>query len=139
LKTWFYGIHLFTQTKNGISVMDLKRQLGIGCYVAWRVKHKLMQISKEQYDRRPLSGIIQMDDPYWDGKNRGGKRGRDDPGKTSYVVAVQTNEVGHTIVMRLTKLKSFCEEEITQWAQRHLEATSLVVSDALQWFRSSWL
>jgi hypothetical protein len=89
---------------------------------------------KEQDDRRPLSGIIQMDDAYWGGERRGGKRGRGAPGKTPFVAAVQTNEEGHPIAMRLTKLKSFSKEEIAQWAVRHLEASSLVVSDGLPCF-----
>jgi hypothetical protein len=36
--------------------------------------------------------------------------------------------------MRLSKLKSFCKEEIAQWAERHLEASSYVVSDGLPCF-----
>ena len=136
LSIWFLGMYLLTQPKNGISALELKRQLGIGYNAAWRLKHKLLQVMKEQDDRRPLSGIIQLDDAYWGGERRGGKRGRGAPGKTPFVAAVQTNEEGHPIAMRLTKLKSFTKEEIAQWAQRHLETASLVVSDGLACFSS---
>ena len=36
--------------------------------------------------------------------------------------------------MRFTKVKSFCKEEIAEWAQRHLQAASIVVSDGLSCF-----
>ena len=134
LTTWFLGMYLLTQPKNGTSVLELKRQLGIGYNAAWRMKHKLLQVMKERDDGKPLSGIIQLDDAYWGGEHHGGKRGRGAPGKTPFVAAVQTNEDGHPIAMRFTKLKGFRKDEIAQWAQRHLAASSIVVSDGLSCF-----
>lgn len=67
LTTWFLGMYLLTQPKKGISVLELKRQLGISCNAAWRLKHKLLQVMKERDDNKPLSGIIQLDDAYWGG------------------------------------------------------------------------
>ena len=135
LTTWFLGMYLLTQPKNGTSILELKRQLGIGYNAAWRLKHKLLQVMKERDDGKPLSGTIQIDDAYWGGEHHGGKRGRGAPGKTPFVAAVQTNEDGHPIAMRFTKLKGFRKEEIAQWAQRHLAASSLVVSDGLSCFK----
>ena len=89
---------------------------------------------KEQDDRRPLSGILHMEDAYWGGERRGGKRARGTSGKTPIVAKVQTNQEGHPNGMRLTKLKSISQERIAQWAVRHLVATSLVVSDGLPCF-----
>ena len=134
LTTWFLGMYILTQTKNGVSALELKRQLGIGYNATWRLKHKLLQVMKERDDGKPLSGTIQVDDAYWGGEHGGGKRGRDAPGKTPFVATVQTNEDGHPIAMRFTKLKGFRKEEIAQWAQRHLTADSLVVSDGLNCF-----
>jgi len=135
LTTWFLGMYLLTQPKNGTSILELKRQLGIGYNAAWRLKHKLLQVMKERDDGKPLSGTIQIDDAYWGGEHHGGKRGRGAPGKTPFIAAVQTNEDGHPIAMRFTKLKGFRKEEIAQWAQRHLAASSLVVSDGLSCFK----
>ena len=73
LTTWFLGMYFLTQPKNGISALELKRQLGIGYNTAWRMKHKLLQVMKERDDRRPLLGWIQLDDAYWGGERRGGK------------------------------------------------------------------
>ena len=78
-RTWFLAMYLMTQTKNGISALELSRQLAVSYNTAWKVKHKLMQVMKERDDTRPLGGWVQLDDAYWGGERRGGKRGRGDP------------------------------------------------------------
>ncbi len=40
LRTWYLAMYLLTQSKNGISAMGLKRQLGVSYNTAWRVKHR---------------------------------------------------------------------------------------------------
>ncbi len=55
LNIWFLAIYLITQEKNGISALELSRQLGISYNAAWRMKHKLMQAMKERDDETPLS------------------------------------------------------------------------------------
>jgi hypothetical protein len=57
-------MYLLTQNKCGLSVLNLKRQLGIGYNAAWRMKLKLLQVMKERDDSKPLSGDIQIDDAY---------------------------------------------------------------------------
>ncbi len=135
LTIWFLGIYLVTQAKNGISALEMMRQLGITYNAAWRMKHKLMQVMKERDDSHPLEGMIQMDDAYWGGEHRGGKRGRGAQGKSPFVAAVATNDQGHPIAMRLTKLKGFRKTEIAHWAERHLASSCWVVSDGLACFR----
>jgi transposase-like protein len=129
LTTWLLGMYLLTQPKNGISALELKHQLVISYKAAWRMKHKLLQVMKERVDKKPLPGIIQLDDAYRGGERHGGKHGRGAEAKTPFEATVQTSEHGHPIAMRFTKLKGFRKSEITQWAQRHLEAACLVVSD----------
>ena len=84
-------MYLMTQTKNGISALELSRQLSVSYNTAWKVKHKLMQVMKERDDTRPLGGWVQLDDAYWGGQRRGGKSGRGAPGKTPFVAAVELN------------------------------------------------
>jgi len=115
-------------------VLELKRELGISYNAAWHLKHKLLQVIKERDDSQPLRGNVQLDDAYIGGERRGGKRGRGAPGKTPFVAAVQTNDEGHPITMRLSKVKGFRKEEIAAWAQRHLHAATIVVSDGLSCF-----
>ncbi len=57
LRTWFLAMYLLTQTKNGISALELHRQLGVSYNTAWGMKHKLMQAMKERDDSQPLRGV----------------------------------------------------------------------------------
>ena len=123
-----------TQDKKGVSAMKLHRHLGISYNAAWRMKHKLMQVMMERDREHPLSGWIQLDDAYLGGERSGGKRGRGAPGKTPFVAAVETNEQGHPLRMKLTVVEGFRLTEIAAWAQQHLGAGTRVVSDGLACF-----
>ncbi|AFS53999.1 putative transposase [Leptospirillum ferriphilum ML-04] len=85
LTVWFLGIFLLTQSKNASSALELARQLGISYNSAWHLKRKVFQVMKERDDERPLAGPVQIDDAYWGGERRGGKRGRGAPGKTLFL------------------------------------------------------
>ena len=62
LATWFQAIFLITQGKKGISAMDLMRKIGVSYNAAWRMKHKIMQAMMEREDKKPLAGLVQVDD-----------------------------------------------------------------------------
>ncbi len=126
LTTWFLAIYLLTQNKTGISALALKRQLGVSYRTAWSIKHKLMQVMKERDDSQPLSGRIQIDDAYWGGERHGGKRGRGAAAKVPLVAAVATNEEGHPVAMRMSKVKAFTQAEIAAWSRKHLVASATV-------------
>ena len=127
LRIWFLAMYLMTQTKNGISALELSRQLAVSYNTAWKVKHKLMQVMKERDDTRPLGGWVQLDDAYWGGQRRGGKSGRGAPGKTPFVAAVELNREGRPMRMRLSRVGGFRSEEIAAWARCHLEPGTVVV------------
>ncbi len=65
------------------------------------LKHKLLQAMKESDDKHPISGIIQLDDVYWGGERRGGKRGR------GTVAAVALNKERNPIKMWMTVVDGF--------------------------------
>jgi transposase-like protein len=134
LTKWFLAIHLVTQAKTGLSALALKRQIGVSYNTAWGIKQKIMQAMKERDDGKPLGGLIQLDDAYWGGERRGGKRGRGSENKTPFVAAVKLNEDRHPIAMHLQVVKGFRSDEITLWAKHHLAPGSLVYSDGLACF-----
>jgi transposase-like protein len=76
LTAWLLGIYPVTQAKDGISSLHLARTVGISANAALRMKHKLQQVMKDRDDQQPLGGLLLMDDAYWGGKKRDGKRGR---------------------------------------------------------------
>lgn len=136
LTTWFLAIFFITQAKEGIAALNLRRFLGISDTAALRLKHKLQSVMKNADDTLKLHGLVQIDDVYWGGKSRGGKRGRGAPGKSPFVAALSRNTEGHPIHIRLSRVKAFSSEAIKDWADQHLQPLSIVISDGLGCFRS---
>ena len=56
------------------------------------------------------------------------------PGKTPFVAAVETNEQGHPLRMKLTVVEGLRLTEIAAWAHQHLGTGTRVVSDGLACF-----
>lgn len=136
LTTWFLAMYLLSQSKNGISAMELRRHLGVRYPTAWLLKQKLMQTMRERDDGTPLSGAVQIDDAFWGGERRGGKRGRGAAGKTPFVAAVACATDGRPLRMRMTPVKAFSSAAIEHWARTHLATDSTVISDGLRCFRA---
>ncbi len=134
LTTWFLAIYLITQAKTGLSALALHRQLGVSYNTAWSMKHKIMQVMKEQDDRNVLTGVIQLDDVYWGGEIHGEKPGRGSPNKTPFVAAVSANDQGRPHKMNMNVVAGFRLSEIERWAKRHLDPSCSVVSDGLACF-----
>ena len=68
LTTWFYAIYLFSASKNGVSAMELQRQLGTTYKCAWRIGRHIRKLMKQ--DRELLSGVVEVDETYWGGKHK---------------------------------------------------------------------
>jgi hypothetical protein len=121
LRTWFQAMFLISQSKNSISALELKRQLGVSYPAAWRVKHKLMQVMAEREAGRTLQGEVVMDDAYLGGERRG-KTGRGSENKVPFVAAVQLNAQGYPQFVRFDPVTGFTKEAIGHWAERYLSA-----------------
>jgi hypothetical protein len=131
---WFQGMYLMTQSKNNVSILELKRHLGIGYKSAWRLKHKLMQVMYERESDTKLSGRVEVDDAYLGGELRGGKSGRGSENKIPFVAAVQTDKNNHPIYVVFSQVKGFTLDEIRFWARYALAPGTVVVSDGLSCF-----
>jgi len=134
LKIWFLGMYLITQSKDGISSLNLARQLGTSQNSAWLMKHKLMQAMLEKENCQPLDGRVEIDDAYWGGVRRGGKRGRGAPAKHPFIAAVETNEERHPIHMKCSVVNGFRKQTVARWADKLLTGESHVFSDGLNAF-----
>jgi len=134
LRLWFRAIYHLTQSKQGISSVELGRRLGVTQTTAWKLKHKLKQVMLERDATKPLTGRVEIDDTYIGGERSGGKRGRGAPGKTPVVVAVETTSEGKPVRLKLRRVTSFCAASISQFAKRSLDPNCSVVSDGLQCF-----
>jgi ribosomal protein L37AE/L43A len=134
LRLWFRAMYHLTQSKQGISSIELGRRLGVTQTTAWKLKHKLAQVMMERDASKRLSGRIEIDDAYVGGERAGGKRGRGAPGKTPFVVAVETTPEGKPVRLKLRRVSSFCNHAISTFAKRSLDPSCEVVSDGLACF-----
>ena len=152
LTTWFLAIYHLTQSKGGMSSVELARRLGTRQPTAWLMKHKLMAAMQARDAGKPkLQGRVEIDDAYLGGARHGGKRGRGAAGKTPFVAAVETTADRKPRRLRLTPtgqpalagscrtgstalpsiVKGFRKQEIETLAKRDFAAGSNVVSDGL--------
>src|SRR5215217_4300515 len=132
LTTWSAAIYHLTQSKNGISTVELGRRLGVKQGTAWLMKHKLMRAMAAREAAKPrLAGRVEIDDAYLGGERPGGKRGRGAAGKTPVVAAVETTVERKPRRPRLSVVKGFRKKEVEKLAKRDLAAGSTVASDGL--------
>ena len=134
LRTWFRAMYHMTQTKQGISSIELGRRLGVRQGTAWKVKHKLKQVMMERDASKRLTGRVEIDDAYVGGQRTGGKRGRGAPGKPPFVAAVETTPRGKPVRLKLRRVTSLSSKSISAFAKRSLDPDCTVVSDGLQCF-----
>jgi transposase-like protein len=132
LTTWFAAIYHLTQSKGGVSSVELGRRLGVKQGTTWLMKHKLMRAMQAREAEKPkLEGRVEIDDTYLGGERSGGKRGRGAAGKTPVVAAVETTPERKPRRLRLSVVKGFRKREVEKVAKRDLAPGSAVVSDGL--------
>lgn len=136
LTTWFLTMYLITQSKNGISALELSRQIGVSYNSAWRIKHKLMQVMLERGTTKKLHGRIEVDDSYLGGKRVSGKRGRGAGRKTPFIAAVETDTEKKPQRIKLSRVKGFRQEAVMSWSKQNLVPGATVVSDGLACFNA---
>jgi hypothetical protein len=102
--------------------------------VAALLRHKLMSVMADEEASRKLDGRFEMDDAVLGGERHetdGGKRGRGEPNKTPFVVAVATSVAGHPQRLLLHVVDRHYSGSITAMAAADLAPTARVASDRL--------
>ena len=126
LRTWFQVIYLMTQSKKGISALQIHRQIGSGDYrTAWYMCHRIRAAMKDGGFGK-LMGEVEVDETYIGGKERNkhaNKRLHRGPGATGKVgvigaIARKGNVVAeiieHTDAATLTAFdKKTVEEQVS--------------------------
>jgi hypothetical protein len=77
---------------------------------------------------------VEIDDAYPGGERASGKRDRGSPGKTPFVVAVDTTAGGRPVRLKLHWVTSCCATAISGFAKRSVYPACSAVSDRLQCF-----
>jgi len=136
LSKWFQAIYLITHAKNGISALELKRQIGVSYPTSWKIKHKLMEAMKDREGQHFLRGIIHVDDAYFVGELNGGKAGRGSENKMPFVAALEMSDENRPIHLKINRVSGFTSNAIEAWSVDNLAPGSLVFSDGLACFRA---
>lgn len=135
LTTWFRAMYHLTQSKQGISSIELGRRLGVTQTTAWKIKTKLAEVMRRAGDDVRLDGRVEMDDVFLGGHRPGGKPGRGSPGKTPFIAAVETTDDGKPKRIRLKRIARFKRKRIASLTKRILVPGARVVTDGLSSFR----
>ena len=97
LTVWFWAAYLMATHSNGISALQLQKQLGIGSYrSAWLLAHKL-RASMVDPERNSLSGLVEIDEASLPFRTKDdpptGGQGRSHDGKMLIVGAIELGDV----------------------------------------------
>src|SRR6266550_3707620 len=75
LHKWLLAFYLLCSSKKGMSAHQLHRMLGVTYKTAWFMCHRVREAMKEDpFQRRMLSGDVEVDETYVGGKERNRKR-----------------------------------------------------------------
>ena len=130
LRKWFLAIYFMTQGKKGISTQDLMRKLGVNKKTARLTKLKIMSVMESREQCQQLESFIQIDDAYYGGTHKG-KAGRGSENKQAFLIAVSTDEEGHSHKAKIEVVKSFTKEAVAKFSKKFIEKGAKVLSDAL--------
>ena len=100
LQKWFLAVYLMTESKKGISAVQLKRTLKVAYRTAWYLGHRIRAAMEEAYPM-PLRSIVEIDETFVGGKVRGKGRGHKD-NKTAVVGAIQR---GGKVVLKVIEAR----------------------------------
>jgi transposase-like protein len=122
---WIYAIYQMCIAKKGVSAKQLQRELGLGYRAAWFMCHRIRYAMTQAPLAGMLSGIVEMDETYVGGKQRGRNNvGRDNKTKTAVL----------SLVERDGRAKSFVVPDVKgptlkELAYDNIEITADVMTD----------
>ena len=130
LRTWFQVIYLMTQSKKGISALQIHRQIGSGDYrTAWYMCHRIRAAMKDSSFPK-LMGEVEVDETYLGGreKNRHWDKRRKEHGPEGKMAVIGAISRKGNIVCKLIEaadkytLQNFVKQTVS-------EQVSLVATD----------
>lgn len=130
LTTWFFAIYLFSSSKNGVSAMELQRQLGVTHKTAWRMGHKIRELMQQQ-EAKELEGVVEVDESLLGGVARGGKRGWGAANKTCMFGMI---ERGGRV--RVTPVEKRNKETLLPLIEEHIQKGATVNTDEFKVYQT---
>jgi transposase-like protein len=122
LRIWLYVVFQMAQTRGGISAKQIERETGVTYKTAWRMCNEIRKRLGE--GQSLFRGDVEIDESYFGGKKKGGKRGRGAEGKTPVVGMVQRK--GQIKAVAVADVKS---ETINTLVKETIEPGTMVHTD----------
>ena len=133
LLLWFWAAYLVATHKNGMSAVQLQKQLGLERYeTAFNMLHKF-RASMVNPEREQIGSQVEVDETYVGGPTTGGKRGRGTK-KAIVIVAVEKKN-GHAGRIRLRKIPNVSEKSVVKFIQDSIKPKSTIITDGLSSYR----
>ncbi|WP_342254669.1 IS1595 family transposase [Spiroplasma endosymbiont of Zeiraphera isertana] len=130
LKSWFYLIFRWINTKHGIPSTDVAKELGVTLKTAWRMGHEIRKRIAKQEHEFIVGGIVQIDEMYL--SHIGAKKqGRSLMNKT-LIVGIYEKTTNNLIVK---VMKNANRKNLLQFAQKHISSQCQVYTDSWRGYR----
>ena len=138
LRKWFWAIFLMATSKKGVSMLYLRRQLGIKTYrAAWLMGHKIRHAMLNRDARYPLRGTVEADEIFIGGKRSKAARKALGPNKTPFLIGVEEGNEGQPRFVTFEELAAIYDSEILAAIEKHVERGSKVKSDGSGAYKKS--
>lgn len=131
LMVWFWAIFLVACDKRGHSALSISGELKVSYWVAWTLLQKIRRAMGEQDSRYKLQGIVELDDAYFGGTDKGKKRGRGTT-KPKVLVAVSTDKQKERAgFAKMRVVKNLDTYTVNKFVKENIERGSKIQTDAL--------
>jgi transposase-like protein len=129
LQLWFFAIHMFTTTRNGVAAKELQRQLGVTYKTAWRMADLIRKhMANVDGDGRVggLGKVVEIDETLVGGSKRRGRR-MSRSGKATVMGMLERDGAVLTTVVADNRKHTLLPK-----IREHVEAGSIIHTDELR-------
>ena len=129
LVVWFWAIFLVARHKKSISALQLKADLGLGSYqTAWLLLHKIRACFDESPEF-PLRGLVEVDEAYLGGAEKGIRPGRSASKKGIVVTAVEVLPKGRLGSARMKVIPDVKTKSLVPFVEESVDPDATVATD----------
>ena len=100
--------------------MQLSKELDLPYNTAWFLLHRIRHAMGERDQIYHLFGTIELDDTFFGGKKKGGKRGRDSK-KTKVIVGVSKSGEGKPRYVKMTVVQNLKSKTIEKFVLKNIQ------------------
>ena len=129
LVKWFIVIYSMATDKRGYSAVQCSKDIEVSYPTAWLMLHKIREAMEKRDESYNLSGIVEMDEAYFGGSGKGGKRGRGTD-KTKVLVGLSIDNGNRPKFAKMEVIPDLKGTTITEFAERNISPGSRISSDA---------